>query len=280
VRPAARYREADTSLSGRPAGLRRDGDRCLASVKTRSPLPGALSGAGLDLERHVEFVGFGEVWPELKSRGVIEARRDANSLELAIDPSRSPVTVELCSGDEQAERPGKRKASVDASAGLHAGMQVRCPAERVATALETVLHKLHLTPLYLVPVGLWRNIFDVVSFGLATNESWQEIDSQASVQQNTRDPILCGPRDLHTLRELVRVLLADGQADAQASFHRGLSIVGSGQSLIAHVEPTKPVRIVVASVSVAEQIRDAAVHFLSGAAQGGRGPNPPQAQHG
>lgn len=200
----------------------------------------------------MEFVGFGEVWPELKARGVVETHRDDVALELSIDPSRHPVTLDLCPA-----------AGTDASPS--GSTRIPCPAERLAAALEAVLHKLRLAPLYIVPVGTWRSIFDIVTFGLAANEQWQEIDAQASVEQNTRDALVCGPRDFHTVRELVRVLLADGEPHAS----QALTIIATGQALVARAEPKSPVRIVVASSAVADLVRDAAVHFLNGAAPHG-----------
>ncbi|MBL9121128.1 MAG: hypothetical protein JNL80_14555 [Phycisphaerae bacterium] len=203
----------------------------------------------------MEFVGFGEVWSELKARGVVERHRDEQALELGIDPSRQPVCVLL--GPE-----GKpiRKAAAST-------IDIRCDLDHVPAALETVLHKLHLAPLYLIPVGRWREIFDVVSFGLAVHDAWQEIDSQASLQQNGRDPLVCGPRDLHMLREFLRVLIVEGEADER----QGITIAATGQLIVARVEPKRTVQIAVGSATVAGQLRDAAQHFLNGSVGGSTG---------
>lgn len=198
----------------------------------------------------MEFVGFGDVRNELRSRGVVESQRSDGSIRLSIDAAKHPTSVLLASPPAAAS-----------TAGCHrVGHCVECPAERAAAALETVLHKLHLAPLYIIPVGTWRPIFDVVSFDLASNEAWQEIDSQASIQQNTRDPLVCGPRDLHTLRELVRVLLANGEPDCL----QALSVVATGHSIVAQIEAKRPIQIELANAQVAEQARDAAMHFLNG----------------
>jgi hypothetical protein len=204
----------------------------------------------------VEFVDIAEVRSELKARGVVESPNADGGFALAMEEGRVPVVVEL---SPTSMAPGSSDSGVEGR-----NHTVPCPNEHLAPTLETILHKLHLAPLHIFPRGTWRPILDRVSFGLASNEAWQEIDSQASLEQNTRDPLACGPRDLHTLRDLVRTLLDDGEADAGAS----IAIVAAGQRLIAHVEPNRPIRIEIASAQVATQVRDAALHYLQGVAGG------------
>lgn len=207
------------------------------------------------MEPAVEFVSFDEVWPEFKTRGVIRQLggsgrpSEDGPLELAIDAARRPVTIVLggASGSTSAEQ-----------AAPHA--TIPCGDDRVASALEAVLHKLHLAPLHLIPVGRWREIFDAVSFELAAHDRWQEIDAQASLEQNSRDPLRCEARDLHMLREVVRALLANGEGGAA----QALTIVATGQLLVVRVEPGRPLELHVGNAGVADQLRDAANHYLSG----------------
>lgn len=190
----------------------------------------------------MEFVGFAEVWTELKARGLVERERGDRSLRLGIDPGRHPVTVRLGGTPDGAP-----------------DLCVPCDGERAAAALETALHKLHLASLYVIPIGRWREVFDALSFGLAAHDAWREIESQASLQQNGRDPLLCAPRDLHLLREMVRLLIVEGEPNAGQT----ISIIATGQLLVADVEPQKPILVAVGSATVAQQIRDAAAHYLS-----------------
>ena len=193
----------------------------------------------------MEFVALAEIWTELKGRGIVEEPRGSGDSLLTLDAAKHPVVLDL-----GPERPGPGVA-----------FAVPTPPDKSAAVLEAVLHKLRLAPLYLVPVTRWRNILDVVAFGLAGNEAWQEVDSQASVELNSRDALVCEMRDLHTLRELVRVLLQDGD-HAEDGLSQALAIVATGQPLVAHVTPGRPVRLVVGNSLVAEQARDAARHFL------------------
>jgi hypothetical protein len=209
----------------------------------------------------VEFVGLGEVWSQLKARGIIELSHDASALELGIDPIKQPVTVAL-GGVPSGVRLKRQEPAIT----------IDCPSEYVAATLETVLHKLHLAPLYLIPVRRWREIVDVIGFELSIYGAWQAIDSEFSLQQNTRDALECGPRDLHMLREIVRVLLTSADADdAQA-----LTLIATGQVLVARVQPRAPIRILVGNAKVAEQLRDAARHYLAGL-NGGSGGEAPHA---
>lgn len=186
----------------------------------------------------MEFVGFAEVWPELARNGIVEANRPEGERALDVDQARSPSIMEIGPG-------AKGGAAVDVA------------SEAAAATLEVVLHKLHLTPLFLVPFGAWRHVFDVVAFGLAKNAHWQEIDSQASVELNTRDPLVCEGRDLHTLRELVRTLMTDGESASS-----GLAVVATAQPMVAHVVPKRPIRIAFSNGRMASQALDAAQHFL------------------
>ncbi|MBL9147481.1 MAG: hypothetical protein JNM94_02190 [Phycisphaerae bacterium] len=187
----------------------------------------------------MEFVEFAEAWPSLARRGITETRDAAAPGSLAIDPTKSPTSLEL--------GPGARgERAIDAT------------VERAAAAFETICHKLHLTPLHVIPFGTWRPVFDVVSFGLAKNAQWQKIDSQASVELNTRDALVFEQRNLHTLRDLASTLLTDGESTSA-----GVSVVATGQTMVAHLVPKHPIRITFASPQVADQARDAAQHFLS-----------------
>jgi hypothetical protein len=188
----------------------------------------------------VEFVEFAEAWPSLSRRGIVETRDASVPGGLAIDPSKPAATLLL--------GPGAR-----------GDRAIEAPFERAAAAFETICHKLHLTPLHVIPFGTWRAVFDVVSFGLAKNAQWQKIDSQASVELNTRDPLVFEQRNLHTLRDLACTLLADGE-----SIGAGVSVVATGQTMVAHLVPKQPIRITFASPQVADQARDAAQHFLAG----------------
>jgi hypothetical protein len=212
------------------------------------------TAAGRLKESPVEFAGFDEVWPALKARGVIETRGADGLACFALDAVRQPVRLWL--GDSP--RPKAKRPRGSAGDGDE---RVPCPPDRLAATLEAVLHHLHVHPVHVVPRTSWRAVFDVVSFGLAAHTRWQEIESQASVELNTRDPLVCAQGDLHTLRELVRVLLADGSEGDDAAA-QGLVVIATGQPLVAKVEPHRPAELLLGGEPLSRQVREAAEHFL------------------
>ncbi len=212
----------------------------------------------------MEFVGLQEIWPALKGHGIVESRPErqhethgahgvhaqrespAPPLEFSLDPAMHAATALLGPAEGYRRDP--------------TCIQIEVAIDRVAATLEAVLHKLHLAPLYLVPSTNWRSVFEIVSPGLASNQHWQDIELQATVELNTRDPLVCDPGDLHLLREVVRVLLADGNAGDDGS-RQCLTLLATGQPLVVRIRPKCGVRMLIGSAKVAEQIRDAALHF-------------------
>lgn len=124
--------------------------------------------------------------------------------------------------------------------------------ERLAAAVEEIIQRLHLSPVLLVPVAKWRDVFDAVAFSLADNEDWQEVDAAASVELHRRDPLVCEPPDYHTVGALVRALLSDGETSQQ-----GLMITSTAAPLLVEVIPGGTVRIDVGSRAIADEIVDA-----------------------
>ena len=59
----------------------------------------------------------------------------------------------------------------------------------------------------------------------------------------------------------MRVIVA--HADAGGG-DRGVTVLSSGQSLVVKVAPSRPIELSFVSAQVAEQARDAALHYLDG----------------
>ena len=88
--------------------------------------------------------------------------------------------------------------------------------DELAAKVDEMVHRLRLDQVILMPVGPWKKIFDVVAFSLAENEEWQAIDAAATVELNTRDPLLCNPSDYHTLTALLKALVQDAESEDEA----------------------------------------------------------------
>jgi hypothetical protein len=126
--------------------------------------------------------------------------------------------------------------------------------DKIADVVDHVLHKLHHSQMLLIPVGKWRSVFDVVAFSLAANEEWQRIDAAATVELNSRDPLLADTGDLHLLCDLAKALLADSEKPDQ-----GLMLIAVGQPVVIEIVPTGGIRLSFGNQAVADELAEAYV---------------------
>ena len=117
--------------------------------------------------------------------------------------------------------------------------------------IEQVIHRLNLTDVLLIPVGKWRHVFDAVAFSMAANEAWQEIDAAATVELNTRDPLLCGPADFQLVIELIRALLSDAEEPEQ-----GLMLTATALPVIVEIVPDGAIRLSIGNAALADEVMD------------------------
>lgn len=130
------------------------------------------------------------------------------------------------------------------------------PREKAGEVLEHILHKLHLAPLLILPIAKWRPVFDLVTPALSENEQWISIDSEASIEMNTRDPLVCELRDLHLLRAVVEVILRDGEEMSQ-----GISIAAIQAPVLVEIEPAGGVLLTIGNEGLADEVRAVADAF-------------------
>ncbi len=190
----------------------------------------------------MEFVAKDEVMEllgELDVREVVESEEYAY---LELFGNEDVVHLHLATSDSAtAPREGISVVTVD--------------DERMARAVELIIHKLRLSQIILFPVAKWRNVFDAVAFSLADNEEWQAVDTAATVELNTRDPLLCEPGDFHTLNALIKALLKDGEGAEQ-----GLFITTTATPLVVHLIPDGTMLISVGNAVIADEVAET---FLS-----------------
>jgi hypothetical protein len=123
--------------------------------------------------------------------------------------------------------------------------------ERLPDVIDRLMHKLHHSQLLLIPVGKWRSVFDVVAFSLAGNEEWQQIDAAATVELNSRDPLLADTGDLHLLCDLVKALLHDSEKPDQ-----GLMMMSLGQPVVVEIVPTGGLRLSFGNQATADELAE------------------------
>ena len=187
----------------------------------------------------MEFVEESEVMDLLRHHGIGPAPTgDADQAYLQMAEGGGVVRLHLAA-------PGT------ASTPDEGAQVVEVEAERLSSAIEDVMYKLRLTQLLLIPVGHWRHIFDAVAFSLAENEDWQAIDTQATVERNSRDPLLCEPGDFHTVSALMRALLNDADAPEQ-----GLMLTTTEAPLLLEVIPDGAVRVSLGNQVMADEVAE------------------------
>lgn len=146
-------------------------------------------------------------------------------------------------------------ACPESAAQPHNGASVvQVDKSRLPGLVEHIIHLLHIDQVVLIPVGKWRKVFDAVAFSLASNEDWQEMDATATVELNTRDPLLCEPGDFHTLIALIEALLSDAERPDQ-----GLMMVPTAAPVLMEIVPDGAVRITLANQALADELNDVLV---------------------
>jgi len=186
----------------------------------------------------VEFVHENEVADLLDEHGLKRVPVGEDRIYLQMDPSDELVHLHLKTNESQAEpRSGAATHEVE--------------RERLPKLVEHIIHLLHMEQVLLLPVGKWRKVFDAVAFSLADNEDWQEIDAAATVELNTRDPILCEPADFHTLITLIGALLNDAESADQ-----GLMLVPTAAPVLIEIIPDGAVRIDLGNAVLADELNE------------------------
>lgn len=189
----------------------------------------------------MEFIQFDDVKDALEDMGVSPSFVDDDHLFL--EPIEERFADEICYihlADSEASIEPREGARV-----------IQVEKDNLADAVECIIGALHLTQVVLVPVGKWRSVFDAVAFSLASNEDWQEFDAAATVELNTRDPILCDPGDYHTLHALIKALLSDAETRDQ-----GMTITSTATPFIAEIVPEGAVRLMVGNPALADEIEE------------------------
>lgn len=178
----------------------------------------------------MEFLPYQDALATLEGNGVhVVEESDLVRLEL-----RSERAGSMPMGDVVHIVVGPNAAS-EASDGEHA---VAVSLERVGEAIESIVHAAHLSEAVMIPAGQWRDVLDLVAFSLAGDEDWSDIDAEAALHQNSRDPLGLHQRQRHVVGKLVSALL-ENATDPR----HGLSITALDAPIVIEIRSGKPVRV-------------------------------------
>lgn len=189
----------------------------------------------------MEFIDLDEAWADLRRQGVVKVVDSPKELRLELDGDAA-VVMDIATEDHP--EVGDLPKSIR-----------RVPRGMVANFVEAIVHKMHLQQTYAIPVGRWREIFDAVSDGMAGNAAWREVDTSASIEMNKRDPLVFGPANAHTLRDLVKTLLHT----AKDSNH-GLTLCSDGAPLVLEIMPRGEMVVFAGHGSLAKQCEELLAH--------------------
>jgi hypothetical protein len=189
----------------------------------------------------VEFIDLDEAWADLRRQGVVKVVDSPKELRLELDGDAA-VVMDIATEDHP--EVGDLPTTIR-----------RVPRGAVANFVEAIVHKMHLQQTYAIPVGRWREIFDAVSDGMAGNAAWREVDTSASIEMNKRDPLVFGPANAHTLRDLVKTLLHT----AKDSNH-GLTLCSDGAPLVLEIMPRGEMVVFAGHGSLAKQCEELLAH--------------------
>ncbi len=173
----------------------------------------------------MEFLNYKATLAELRPAGLVD---------IPEGDSEAIVRFSLESNGKSVK--AAHRAAIGSEAALkHAGAvetatAVPDPAESLPQLVEDLLHKHKVNEALIIPVGQWRAVCDLLAIELAADPSWQDIDAEASLHLNTRDPLLITPRDFHIIPSMLGALIRATPDDA--SGEHDLTFVAAGVGMV------------------------------------------------
>lgn len=186
----------------------------------------------------MEFIQYDETAPVLKELGILQSRNDEEQLRFVLEAhaEKEVQCVYIATSECTVDGPDDAtRLTQDIDAIIH--------------TIDHIFHNLHLTQFLLIPIGKWRRVFDAVAFSMASNEDWQEIDAAATVELNTRDPLICGPADVQVVMSLISALFSDAETVDQ-----GFTITTTAVPLLIEIVPEGAACISVGTKALADEI--------------------------
>lgn len=148
----------------------------------------------------MEFLPYAEAIRALAHHGIV-ARPEGDFIRFSLQPPAPSRTAHNGEVHHIAIAAAGRAGAPPA-----ADRVVTVSADRLSKAPEVILHRAHATEFQLIPAGLWRGLLDLLAFDLAGNEDWLDVDADASLHQNGRDPLGLLSRQRHLVGVIAAVI--------------------------------------------------------------------------
>jgi len=104
--------------------------------------------------------------------------------------------------------------------------------EDLPQRIEDVLHASGVAEAAIIPAGQWRSVLDLAAFELASDELWQDIDAEAALHMNGRDPLALLPDQYHIVRTMARAIVEHGDSPAES-----ITVLASDAPIVIEVRP-------------------------------------------
>lgn len=183
----------------------------------------------------MEFLDYNEIITHLKPQGVVERAEGEGEdqiYRLTLDDSDQKPSTVVIGGVQDS---GSESIAKDRSA--------------LGDAAEAVVSGMHIDEIAIFPTRRWREILDLVAFDLAEDEAWLEVDAEAAMHQNGRDPLILVPRDRHLLTTLINALM--NHADAP---QHEITVVAMDAPVVIHAGHTGILTVWCANEAMADKI--------------------------
>ena len=187
----------------------------------------------------MEFVSHGEAMDLLDEQGVTTIATGEDRQYLQIEGGDDVAHLHIACAESRCEPLGGARRLTVKKDGL-------------PNVVAHLIQKFHMPQILVIPVAKWRKVFDAVAFSMASNESWQEVDAAATVELNTRDPLLCEPGDFHVIEDLVRAILNDAEGPDQ-----GLFLTTTAAPITMEIVPDGAIRISLGNPILADEVVEA-----------------------
>jgi len=159
----------------------------------------------------VEFFRYETYLKAVAEHGIVENRESDDLVRFAIE---GEDFWEIVFGGSDGER----------------RLGVPVTKEQLPQRVEDVLHASGISEAAIVPVGPWRDVLDLAAFDLATDEDWQDIDAEAALHMNGRDPLALLPIRFHLVQAMAKSILEHGDKPGEA-----FTVVASDAPLLVEV---------------------------------------------
>lgn len=189
----------------------------------------------------MEFLPYAQIRRTLGEQGIVEQIEDQRLRLVIRDPVEkwASKTARVVFGSADSRNGARR---------------IPMAPGRTGEIAERLLQKAHVDDFVIIPAGRWRPILDIIAFDLASNEVWLEVDADASLHQNTREPLGLLARQRAVLREILESLHTRDAGD-----ECDLEIAALGSPFVLEASPRGTL-----TLQCPEAIADTLVNAITG----------------